>query len=241
MSNQQQVLDPWGRASNPESTFTNEYWGQFKVDAWLCALVKGKGKVPFDPAVHERPATALDLEIVPLAEMNVTNPNITQRHIIAESDEWRQIGWASLKGLGIANLRDAVDQWVRAEMVPTGDTYEKDGRTKDRTMFKFTALFADEAACRADYATHHGASTPTPTAQPAPANGNGNGAEKAAATAFMKVIVTNTAKTLAGKPLDEAMGEIDRALAQYPGVCKYFTSQSPEVVELMMTFNTPSL
>jgi len=66
-----QVLDPWDRASDPQTSFSNVYWGQFKADPWLCALVKGKGKVPFDPAQHERPATALELDLVTLPEMRI--------------------------------------------------------------------------------------------------------------------------------------------------------------------------
>lgn len=231
----QQPVDAWDRASNP-TTFGNEYWGQFRVDAWLCALVKGKGKVPYDPALHDRSATALDMDIVALPEMNITNDKILARNIIAESDEWRQFGWASLKALGIANLRDAANRWIKAELVPTGETYEKDGKTRERTTFKFVTLFPDEAACRADYQATNGApvaqAAPAPTAQPT--NGNGDGPEKTAAFQFAKVIVGNTMRGMVGHPLDEAMNEVGKALAQYPGVSKYFSVQSPEVMQLMM-------
>jgi hypothetical protein len=233
-------LDAWDRASNPTS-FGSDFWGQFKVDAWLCALVKGKGKVPYDPAIHDRPATALDLEVIPLPEMNVTNDKITQRNIIAESDEWRSFGWASLKALGMANLKEARDRWCRVSLVPTGETYEKDGKTKERTTFKFVTLFPDEAGCRTDYLANGGNSLPPAVqeVQVAPSNGNGNGPEKLVAFAFAKVIVNNTMKGQVGHPLDEAMNEVGKALAQYPGVSKYFSVQSPEVIELMMTYPLP--
>jgi hypothetical protein len=241
----QQVLDPWARASDPQTGFTNEYWGQLKVDAWLCALVKGTGKVPFDPAVHDRPATALDMDIVTLPEMRITNSKITERKMIAESDEWASYGWASLKALGIQNLREAADKWVKVETVQiinktTGlpETYEKNGQTKEKSTYKFLAIFADESACRADYLAHNPTATQAPTQAapaPAPTNGNGGDPAKSAAAAFMKVIVTNIMKASVGKPLDEAMNEVAKALAQYPRVGKYFSVQSPEVVELMMT------
>lgn len=231
-----QVLDAWDRASNPVSSFENVFWGELKIDAWLCALVKGQGKVPFDPAVHQRPATALEIEIVPLAEMNIANVKATQRSIIAESDEWRTISWESLKALGVANLREVVSKWVKAEAVPTGDKYESKGKVYDRTTFKFLTLFNDETACRADYLTENPVtSIPTQQAAPTPAgNGNGSNPEAAAAWQFAKVIVSNTMKGAIGKPLDEAMTAVGVALSQYPGVSKYYTVQSPEVMELMM-------
>lgn len=236
------VYDAWELASNPTSGYTNEFWGQIKIDAWVCALVKGVGKVPYDPNVHKSaPATALEIEIIPLPEMNVTNPRATQRSLIAGSNEWREIGWPSLTALGIANLREAVGRWARVEMVPTGDTYEKDGRTKERTTFKFITLFADEAACRADYGVGNKTPAQAAPATPATAPTNGGGdAEKAAAFQFAKVIVGNAMKGCAGKPLDEAMNEVTKALALYPGVGKYFSVQSAEIVELMMSFNTPT-
>jgi hypothetical protein len=230
----QKVLDAWERASNP-TAFEGKFWGQLQLDAWLCALVKGTGKVPFDPAVHERPATALDMDIIPLAEMNIHSDKLLKRNLIAESVDWSKTIWPSLRDLGIINLKDAPGKWFAVELVP---------QIKDPqyTVYKFVKLFASEAECRADYMATSGKQTldqvlgPVPTqAAPAPAAPtNGNGAEKKAAFEFAKNIVGNVMRASTGKPLDEVMDAVGKKLAEYPIVSKYFTSQSPEVVELMM-------
>jgi hypothetical protein len=229
MSNQPQ--DAWERASNP-TTFEGKFWGKLQLDAWLCALVKGVGKVPYDPAVHERPATALDMDIIPLPEMNIHSDKLLKRALIAESADWSKTIWPSLRELGIVNLKDAPGKWFSVELVP---------QIKDPqyTVYKFTKMFETEAECRADYFISNGgapvATQPAPAAStPTNGNGNGNGSEKAAAFQFAKVIVNNVMKASVGKPLDETMTAVGKKLAEYPTVNKFFTSDSPEIVELMM-------
>lgn len=228
MSNQ--VSDPWDRASNPSSLEGQRFWGQLTIDAWLCALVKGTGKVPFDAQIHDRPATALDLDIIPLPEMNIRSDKLLKRQLIAESTDWSKTIWPSLRDLGISNLKDAKGRWFVVELIP---------QIKDPayTVYKFVKMFASQAECLADYlSTVGGAPAATTVSQAAPAAApvNGNGAEKAAAFQFAKVIVANVMKASTGQPLDEVMTAVGKKLAEYPNVNKFFTADSPEIVELMM-------
>jgi len=230
----QQQFDPWASASDPQlPKFENNYWGKISIDAWTCALVKGAGKVPFDPNVHPRRATALDLTLTPLPEMNVTNAAVLQyileRHIIAESAEWRDYTWASAKAMGLTGAKDLSGVWAKITLVDTKETYEKNGETKTKQAWSFVTIFPDEASCRADYL----ATNPQPAQAPDPVQAPANDPQRAAAMQFLKVIVPNTMKSMVGHPLDEAMEAVKAAIEKFPGVSKYFTIDSPEVVQLM--------
>ena len=151
--------DPFDSASDPHLA-PREYYGEASVDCWFCALVKGQGKVPYDPAQHERRATAIDISVQPVPEQNVTFA--VARKMIAESREWAGIVWPSLKELGIESVRDLEGQWVKVTQVPTGRKYtSKQGETKEATTLKFLALYDDEAACRAACIAETGAKAST--------------------------------------------------------------------------------
>ncbi len=148
------------------------YYGQIQLDIWFCALVKGTGKVPYDPTVHKQRATAVNISVLPLSEQNVTFD--LRRELIAESHEWAGIVWPSLKALGIASTRAANNQWVKMQQVPSGRKYRNSsGEEKESTTFKFLSLYPDETACRAAYLADTGrsdaAAAPAQPAQPAQA------------------------------------------------------------------------
>ena len=96
--------DPYAAADNAQVGARN-YYGQVQLDIWFCGLVKGTGKVPYDPAVHKQRATAIDILVLPIAEQNVSYE--IKRELIAESREWASLVWASLKALGINSTREA--------------------------------------------------------------------------------------------------------------------------------------
>ncbi len=126
---------------------TRIFFGQCAVDVWYCALVKGTGKVPFDPAVHKSRCTAIDIVISPLpnspAQFNV------DRKMIAESNEWAKIVLPSLKALS-SDLRHINNRWVQIDQVPSGGKYmNKAGEEKERTTVKFLAIYATEQECQA--------------------------------------------------------------------------------------------
>jgi len=231
-----QIIDPWDSAENPqEIVFTNVYWGQVEAQAHYCVLEKGIGRVPFDAQVHgmDKCRTAIDILIHPLPESGV-QWDIT-RGVIAESHEWAGVILPSLRDLGI-QARELNGKWVKVERVPFTDKYgnpstyvDKTGQVKEQTTLKFVAVFADEAACRADF--QNGGSNPAPASKPANGgNGNNNG-ERETALKFLKVYVQNACK-----------GQTDLAviretlalnLAQQPLISKYFTVDSPETTALI--------
>jgi hypothetical protein len=233
----QSYSDPFDSANNP--TFGNsDIWGQLSLEAWHCVLAKGYGRVPFDANVHtmsER-RTAIDLTVEPLPELGITNPNVCTRNMLAESDAWRDITLKSVKALGIENVREINGRWVRLETMQTGETYEKDGKTKYKTVFKVVKLFAK---CRADYQTANGGSpvqSSSPSATPAkpatqPAQPNGN-PEKETALTFLKFFVTQAAVNQTD--LNVIRATVAENIALQPLVSKYFTIDSPEVTGLIM-------
>ena len=230
------AFDPFNSASNP-SLPAFELWGMVEVNAYACALVKGLGKVRFNPSVHDKRFTAIDLFVQPLAETNVTNPKSCERHPIAESKEWASITWNSIKSLGTENLREVNDKWARVAVVPNGKTYEnKDGEKKDETCFKFLAFFDNEDACRSAYLTNGGHAAPAPTEQPAPVSQDDT--DRQTAMAFLNVIVPNAARGKAS--VADAQAAVSVALTGYPTVAKFFTADSDEVTALILKTLTPA-
>ena len=124
-----------------------EIWGQAFVAVWKAALVKGEGKVPFDPTAHKSMVYAIDLSIVPITEQNAKH---VERSLIQNSKEWEMIQ-KSIKDLGAAPSE--IDQkYVRIAFEPTGETYNNaNGETKNKTFIKFLKVFKSEAECIADY------------------------------------------------------------------------------------------
>lgn len=228
------TVDPLEAADNAQLA-PREYFGEVLIDTWFCALVKGVGKVPFDPAQHKQRFTAIKIDIIPLSDMNMSNP--IGREMIAESKEWINYTLASLKALGVktAEIRN---KWARVTFVPTGETYEnKAGEKKEKTALSFTAVYADEAACRAAYEAENGI-TPTTeqeTKQPA-TNGNGHTnvdmATRAKLLPFVKVIVKKAEEQYPGD-LIKIGDEVSLKIAEHSTLRNYFTATDPDVVSLI--------
>jgi hypothetical protein len=222
--------DPFDSAENPQLR-SAEFWGQVQIDTFYAVLVKGTGKIPFDPQQHsiDKRVTAIDIQIFPIPEQN--NTYEVKRNMIAESKEWAGMVLPSIKALGIS-ARELNNRWVHVTAVPTGGTYtNKSGETKDRTTFKFVKLFASEAECKADFLSDFGSATASPaTPAPAQVTPDGNAVdlkEKATAVQFLKVLV----KKAEGDP-----AKLTPMLAQFPMVNKYFTVDSTETVSAMLDY-----
>jgi len=163
--------DPLDVASNA-TLAPRSYYGQIQVQAWFCVLAKGVGKVVYDPGQHraEDRRTAIDLSMIPLAEQNVKYE--LARSMIAESREWAGVVWPSLKALGLTSVREANGKWAMMQQVPSGRKYRaSNGEEKEATTFKFFAVYADEAACRAAYLAD-GGKADDPPADDAAGNGS---------------------------------------------------------------------
>lgn len=230
-------MDPLDALDNPELR-SPEYFGQVSMHTWFCVLEKGIGKVDFDPAKHGIDArrTAVKIGLLPLPEHN-TNQDIF-RDQIAESREWASLVLPSIKNLGIT-ARELDGKWVKLTFQPTGRTYTKtdpmtgETVTRDATTFKFLALYADEAACRAAYqAERAGNGGNGGTAAPASAPVRSGNQEKETALKFVKPLIARSGG-------DEA--KLEQLIAGMPLLSKHFSVQSPEVQELLMEYQFEQL
>jgi len=235
--------DPFESASNPIIP-AFELWGMVEINAWACHLQKGVGKVPFDSTNPDhRRATAIDLFVAPLPEQNITNTKSCEDHHTAESLDWANITLKSVKALGIDKVQEINGKYAHVVRVEGRPYWEKDTpksdmridpATKDYIVapkgferhFKFVALYDTEAACRDAYLAAGGKSV-----QSVNVPLDVSDTEKQTAMAFLKVIVGNAAKASAN--VEAAKIAVTLALVGYPSVAKYFTADSPEVLDLI--------
>ena len=222
------TLDPYERAAKAQLR-PREYWGQIQVDAYMCVLVRGKGKIQYDPAIHpEQDArTAMTVAVLPLPEQHV--PFAIEREMIAESTEWIKIVWPSLRRFGLNNPREAKGRWCRVRFVPTGRTYTtKDGGEREATTLEFVELYADEAACRAAYraATGHQGDDEELVIDDVEQAPLPDPAVTRAATAleFVKALI----KASGGK-----RDALAAQMAAVPMIAEFYTVDSPEVQALL--------
>lgn len=231
------TVDPWDVASTA-TVAPRSYYGQLRLDTWFCVLQKGVGKVPFDDGQHspDDRRTSVDIHLIPIAEQNVAFE--LKREPIAESREWAGIVLPSLQQAAVdagiisdpkeIDLRKMNGAWVKAEFVGTGRKYRgRDGTERESTTFKFLAVYADEAACRAAYAADTGRPLDDDDAfdaHPAAGGGNGNAKERETALQFVKVLVQQHKG-------DRAV--VAEQIAAMPMLSKWFTIDSPEVAQLL--------
>lgn len=215
MTDRKDAWDAVEEAREPSRVF----FGQVDMDVWFCVLQKGVGKVPFDPEQHkaERRRTAVEVTVAPLPASGLQFP--LERGMIAESREWAGILLPSLKALGVSP-REVNGQWAQVELAPTGRKYTNaNGEEKVATTIKFLALYESEEECQeaadALFGGGNGANSGNP--------GNGQSdPERAVAEQFLPVLVKQA----------EDRAELTKILAANPIVGKYFTVDSPEVVNL---------
>jgi hypothetical protein len=187
--------NPW-ESANDAQVPSQHYFGQLLLDMYFCALIKGQGKVQYDPVQHGslKRFTAINLAVF------VPNPNgqsfEIKRELIAESKEWAGVILPSIKAQGLTPM--TINQkWVHLEMVKTG-TYTKNGEVKDLTNPKILEVFNSEQEALAAAAVFFGRTEPeeqafdhTAPATPGdlhPAGSNGNAPGNAAIEAFVNVL-----------------------------------------------------
>lgn len=213
-----EVMNP-NYAEGPRSFF-----GRFDVDVHYVALVKGVGRVDFDPNVHkaEQRCTAIDMSIT---QLDPGRPTI-ERSVIAESKEWAKLTLPTLQALGV-KIRDIVGRYVRVETAPTGETYvNKQGETKEKTALKFVQIFESESECReaseiywSSRRMDQGDTGAAPATESAAA-----GNERETARKFLPVLVKQAGGDVA---------KLDELIKKNPIVSRHFDVSSPEVVELV--------
>ncbi len=227
MSNETSV-DPMDAAMDAEApSGIRTVFGEVQVDTYFCTLVKGEGKIPFDPTVHSADArrVAIDLTIIPTrGDYNIV------RNIIAESNDWAKIVKPSLRALN-TDLRAINGRFVQVQMVPAGKYRDKDsGEEKQRTMPKFVAIYDNLDSClaaAAEFFKGGNAAQVIPAPAPAAPNDNGsNPAERETAAKFLPALWKMAGGDLS--KLQELM-----ASGKFPLVSKYFDINSPEIIALV--------
>ncbi len=230
----QPAQSPWDVVNNPPEQ-VQEYFGEISVSAWWCMLASGQGKLPYDERVIDpktgkspRRYTAIDLTITPLPESNLQF-DVT-RSMLAEFGDWKEITWPSLRDLGITEASTLNNKFARVEVVPTGKNYTNaNGEERPLTAIKFAAVYDTREQCLT--AMNNGNPQPIqPASQPAQ-NGNGN-KERETAQKFLKVIVQNAMRQ-SGRDVVKARDSLVTMIANNPLLAKFFTVDSPEVIEMM--------
>ena len=216
----------------------NTYYGRVDVSASFVTLKKGVGKQAFNEQlddVRDR-RTQVTIVVNPIDAMGLSI--LLQRDLIAESAEWSRYTWASLRDkCGLKNVRELNGKWAKLTLQGTGETYTtKRGETQERKAFVFEAIYqtAQEATAAyhadtggghednpaGDVDMSHGAGGPVTNIS---ANGNGNDTERETAKAFLQALV---------KQSGGDKSRLAASIAQIPMIAKYFTADSPEVVEM---------
>jgi hypothetical protein len=198
-----------------------ELWGQAYVTVWKAALVKGQGKVEFDPVMHKRMVWAIDLSIIPLTGANART---AERSMIQTSNEWK-LTQASIKELGIEPSE--VDQkFVKISFKPTGETYvNAAGEEKNKTYIHFEKVYQDEASCLEDALFEDDTQTAdVPTEQQ-------GDQDKEVATALLGQMVRTAVK--GSKDLVGVLNALRSSLPKSPVVSKHFTLDSAELLAMV--------
>jgi hypothetical protein len=212
------------------------YYGRMEVTASFIAMIKGQAPQAFNEHQHDPDTrrTQVHLILNPIDAMGLTQ--LLERKLIAEFGAWPKIVWPSLRDLGLKNVRDLNGKWAKVEIVKTGRTYQSNrGDTQEETTFKFLALYNTAADATAAYVADGGrvaapaddesAVDMSHGAGAAPSTNGANGnAERDTALQFLKVLV---------KQSGGDKGKLSASIAQMPMIGKFFTVDSPEVVEIM--------
>lgn len=212
----------------------NTYYGRVEVSASFVTLKKGVGKQPFNEQYDDIKERRTEVKIVinPIDAMNLTI--LLQRDLIAESAEWSRYTWASLRdkcGLKTpSEFRALNGKYCKLTLQGTGETYTtKRGETQERKAFVFEAVYQTAQEATAAYYADTGARPEEPEpamnidmGPGAGSNGNGANAERETAKAFLQALVKQSGG-------DKA--KLAASIAMMPMIAKYFTADSPEVVE----------
>jgi len=219
-------VDPSDDAFNPKPRplRVRTYYGKAFASARYVALIKGQGKVNFDPQVHsaEKRSTCIEFAVDTLDEQNV--PFALSRSVLSWEDEWTKVTLPSLKALGVTGVSGLNERYVAMEFAPTGRTYtNRDGQEKQATGMKFLKLFANEDECRAAYLADASAQSES--------GGNGFNQPVAQqprlATDPARDVALGFLKTLCQIHKNNPAG-LEAAINSMPQIAAYFKIDSPE-------------
>ncbi len=216
---EQTYIDPLEKIDEPYVPPAFELWGLVSLNAWYAALVKGEGKVPFDPAVHKSRVTAIDISVVPVTEQDA---QVITRNMIRESREWGLVQ-VSLQECGCPKAAEANGKYAHVLLEHTGETYTNNqGEVKNKTYIKFVKIFTDEQACVADYKAGQGVEAPSGTAAPMDK-------EYETSFRFLKSACQNFVR--GETDIEKIKTKAAPVIAKMPMINKFFTVDSPEFLQ----------
>ena len=225
----------------PVVTPNFELWGQVSIAVWAAALVKGQGKVPYDPKVHDRMVYAIDISVVPIT---LQNSRIAERSILQTSKEWKLIQ-ESIKACGI-QPSEIDGKYVRVKFEPTGEVYtNSSGETKNKTYMHFVKVFNSVEECEKDFKENNFNVTIEPAVEsPAPATQQAQISTEIAiavgtppyetALRFLGAAVRSATKGKTKDDLESIKKFVGARIQGSPLMSKYFTEESDEVNELIL-------
>jgi hypothetical protein len=230
MTEQNLSNDPWAIADSAKPR-EFEYYGQVQADVWF-GFFPGSGAkpIPFDPNQHpgDKRTVMIDIQIIPVAEQNVTFD--VRQNYTDFSPDWTKITLPSIKALGLDGLRSLNGKFVRVTQVDGKREKKDSGGNKTGEFyktFKFLEIYPNQAACEAAYS-----GTPSNTEQqPTATSNNGNNPERDSALKFAKVVVENSAR--GQSDLTIVINTVAANIANMPLISKYFTADSPEILNLI--------
>jgi hypothetical protein len=223
----------------PVVTPSFELWGQVSVAVWQAALVKGQGKVPYDPKVHDRMFYAIDLSVVPIT---LQNSRIAERSLLQSSKEWKLIQ-ESIKACGV-QPSEIDGKYVRVKFEPTGEVYTNaSGETKNKTYMHFVKVFNSVEECEKDFQESSFNTNINPvteikvasTQQSQPSTQQAQtSTEYETALRFLGAAVRSAAKGKTKDDLESIKKFVGARIQGSPLMSKYFTEESDKVNELIL-------
>jgi len=203
-----------------------EVYGLCTVHPWKAALVKGQGKVPFDPQQHKRMVWAIDLSVLPVAGQDVKPIG---RSMIQTSDEWKKVQ-ASIQATGVAPS-EVDKRYVKVTFEPTGETYVNgDGETKNKSYVHFVKIYPNEAECTNDYLASQFAGTEAGV-DPNPGIPAAGASEFEAAKKLLEASIRSAVKLV--KEPAEVKALVDVKVAASPVMSRFFNADSPELPDMI--------
>lgn len=208
------------------------------LDMWRCVLETGRGKIPFDPQVHQsfRMRNSITIEV-----QRISDGRIFKREWLDGDNRndkgWTKITLPSLKANNI-HLTTILGRFVTVETVPTGRTWTNDKKEEiQETTFKFIETFATRDSCEAAELIYYG--TPADEAHANVANAaTSDDSDPFAEDLPSPPAATNSDHNIgiqAAKALWTASGKDEtkfrKMLAGNPSVLKHFANGASEALE----------
>lgn len=224
-------IDILAEATN-EAERPNFIFGQCEVSGQYVQFVDKKKVIWTEHDDLNKRELEVTMVVNPIEETGLTKL-MTRQFIANNYGEFATIVWPSLKNCGLKQLNELNKKFVKMEIVEARKYKDKTtGELKSATTFKFHGVYADKAACVAEL---HKSGQPVSTLNVAPSSNPGDpmaidmtpntsNPERESSKLFLPMLV---------KAAGGDVNQLKTMIASMSPLNKYFTIDSPEVVELL--------